>query len=117
MPTTTGLNYAKPQQFIDTFQLPWRGRRTQFHQVHLGAKELAATDQPKLNNHPSEHLDRKSYQYAYTIQDRKQRKALGRCRNCSQSAMPGRIRCTSCTEKNNEASRACRKRRKEQKTT
>ena len=93
-PRTGGVNHVKTQLFTDTFQLPKRASAVQV--------------QPR----PDGRFDRRAYANAYTVMDRKRRKANGTCKSCPEPAIPGQVRCTTCAEQNREKGLAYRERLK-----
>ena len=93
-PATTGVNHVKTQLFTDTFQILKPGSDAK---AHLRADGT---------------FDRKAYQYAYTVMDRKRRKANGTCKGCQEPAIPGQLRCTTCAEQHREKGLTYRERLK-----
>ena len=85
---------VKTQLFTDTFQLPKRASAVQV--------------QPR----PDGRFDRKAYANAYIRMDRKRRKANGTCKGCQEPAIPGQLRCTTCTEQHRQKGLTYRERLK-----
>ena len=93
-PAHAGVVHVKTQLFTDTFQIP---KRASAVQVQPG---------------PDGSFDRRAYAYAYTVMDRKRRKANGTCKDCPEPATPRQLRCTTCAEQHREKGLAYRERLK-----
>ena len=93
-PAPAGVVHVKPQLFTDTFQILKPGSDAKAHLRSDGS------------------FDRRAYAYAYTLMDRKRRKANGTCKGCPEPAIPGQLRCTTCAEQHRGKGLASRERLK-----
>ena len=79
---------------------------------HTGFQILKPGSDAKAHLRADESFDRKAYQYAYTVMDRKRRKANGTCKGCPEPAIPGQLRCTTCAEQHRKKGLTYRERLK-----
>ena len=62
-------------------------------------------DRQEYDKTRSQTPERRAYRRRYAQQKRERQKYLGLCRDCSNPAIPGQIRCPTCSEKHRQAHR------------
>ena len=62
-------------------------------------------DRQEYDKTRSQTPERRAYRRRYAQQKRERQKYLGLCRDCSNPAIPGQVRCPTCSEKHRQAHR------------
>ena len=108
-----GLHHARPQLFIDTFQIPERTGKKK-HKPNSNAnntkpkksKKLTAPKAPVPKRTPLTPEARREIQRTRQKENRERAKSLEICRHCGEPAIEGQTRCKQCAEKHRISRRA-----------
>ena len=119
IPARTGMPSAKPQLFIDTFQIPKRtGKKKHKPSSNVsntkssGSKKRTAPKEPVPKRTPLTPEARRERTRTRDKEKREIAKSLGICRDCGEPAILGQTRCEQCAERHRISRRTYDRRRR-----